>query len=143
MSSKLMSNKNQKIISNLSDEEIVPILKKELIKHSQKMVEAKENYKLLAYNKSKESDISNMQMKELKTEYMKLSEEYDKLLHKIKEIEDKNKIQQRVQKLDEVSKITTIDLEEELKEFNEKCKKDAKIEGEKSMIEFRKMFKKF
>ena len=138
-----MSNKNPKTGGNLSDDEIVPILKKELIKHSQKMVEAKENYKLLAYNKSKESDICNMQMKELKAEYMKLSEEYDKLLSKLKEIEEKTKIQQKVQKLDEVSKITTTDLEEELKEFNEKCKRDAKIEGEKSMVEFRKMFRKF
>jgi actin-related protein len=74
-------------------------------------------------------------MEELKLEYTKIAD-------KLQEIEERNKIQKKVQKIDNITDVS-LNFDDELKEFNEKCKRDADIEAEKQLKELRKMFKKF
>jgi len=135
MSSKVMSRTNKKEDNIMTDEEIIPVLRKDLDAYARKMLESKENYKRIAYTNSKEKEVYKRMMEELKSEYTKIAE-------KLQEIEERNKIQKKVQKIDNITDMS-LNFDDELKEFNEKCKRDADIEAEKQLKELRKMFKKF
>jgi hypothetical protein len=135
MSSKVMSRQNIKDDNIMTDEEIIPVLRKDLDAYAKKMLESKENYKRIAYTNSKEKEVYKRMMEELKSEYTKIAE-------KLQEIEERNKIQKKVQKINNITDVS-LNFDDELKEFNEKCKRDADIEAEKQLKELRKMFKKF
>jgi hypothetical protein len=135
MSSKVISQKNIKEDNVMTDEEIIPVLRKDLDAYARKMLESKENYKRIAYTNSKEKEVYKRMMEELKLEYTKIAD-------KLQEIEERNKIQKKVQKIDNITDVS-LNFDDELKEFNEKCKRDADIEAEKQLKELRKMFKKF
>lgn len=140
MTSKVSERKNKPVNNTLSDEEQVVLYKKELDAYATKIWQTKEIFKSKAFNENKEKEKYKILLSDLKQEYNRVVELLQESEKRLKEQEEKNKIRNKVDNFNNVVSVSSISMDDEIKEFEEKCKKESNLEIEKELQEFRKMY---
>jgi archaellum component FlaC len=137
MASKVSNKKVEQTENNLSDEEVMTILKKDMFKYATMMTNAKNNFKKIAIEKDGDKKITQNKLDYLITEYNQLKNNYKELEKRYNQLEERTKKQK--QTINDTSELGFIDIEDEIKQYEKESEKIYKERKDKDLEEFKKM----
>jgi hypothetical protein len=140
MTQVVSKNKQKNISSELSDDELVEIKKKELLGYAEKMTNAKEVHKKRSVEFKSEIIELREQNDIYASEYKKIKQKYNDTMKELNDIQSRlsNK---KIHKVNDFNDISINNIEEEIKQVDEEAKAKYEDKRKQNMEKFMKQFK--
>lgn len=140
MASKVANRKIEQNENNLSDEETMHILKKDMYKYASMMTDAKNNFKKLAKEEGGERKLVQDKLDYLLNEYNKMTSNYKELEKKYNQLEERTrKTKQTINNTDDLG---LVNMEDDIKQYEKEKEQYYKERKDKELEEFKKMLGK-
>jgi hypothetical protein len=145
MSTKVITNKiarkeNNMDENNMSDEEIMTILKKDMCKYASMMINAKNNFKNLAMEEGGDKKLIQNRLEYLTNEYQTLKNDHKNLEKKYNQLEERTKKTKQI--INNTDELGIINIEDEIKQFEKEKELYYKERKDKDLEEFKKLLGK-
>lgn len=139
MTQVISKNKQKNITSELSDEELIEIKKKELLGYAEKMTNAKEIHKKRSVDFKSEIIELREQNDIYASEYKKIKQKHNDTLKELNDLQSRMN-NKKIHKVNDFNDISMNNIEDEIKQVDKEAKAKYEEKRKQNMEKFMKQF---